>query len=202
MRKIEWIPPEPRKGLSGQWDKFVGPGATNSEEYLQLIGGILLAVMLGVFLWLQRDTLGWSGLQVAIVALFIADISGGIITNATSAAKRWYHRPGQHTLRAHLPFIATHGIHLLGITVFFRDMDWAYFMTMYAFLMGSTVLLIKIPLHLQRPLGMTLYPIGILLGMYAFVPSPGLEWFLPFFYLKLLISHLLVEAPFSPDEEE
>ena len=37
--KISCNPPAPRKGLSGSWDRFVGPGATQAEEWLQLLGG-------------------------------------------------------------------------------------------------------------------------------------------------------------------
>lgn len=31
---------------------------------------------------------------------------------------------------------------------------------------------------------------------YLFVPTPGLEWFLPLFFLKLLASHLLNETAY------
>ena len=37
-RPIRWIPPEPRKGLAGVLDKFVGPGATRAEIVLQFGG--------------------------------------------------------------------------------------------------------------------------------------------------------------------
>jgi hypothetical protein len=38
---------------------------------------------------------------------------------------------------------------------------------------------------------------GLLIVMLLFAPSPGLEWFIPVFYLKLLVSHLVLEAPFG-----
>jgi hypothetical protein len=127
------------------------------------------------------------------------DIIGGIITNATSAAKRWYHRSGQEGWRAHLPFIALHGLHLLVISALFRGMDWGYFVVLFAYLLVASVILTTLPLYLQRPVSLTLFCGGFLLGIYLFAPTPGLEWFIPFFYLKLLVSHLLKEAPFSPE---
>lgn len=200
MSNINWTPPQPRKGILGAWDKFVGPGATSAEEWLQLGGGIILTVGLGILLYAQRDGLNWSGLQVIVIALLIFDLLGGIITNATSAAKRWYHREGQDGLMAHLPFVAVHGIHLFLIAWLFRGMDWAFWGVMYGYLLIASVVIIKIPLYLQRPMSLTLFCGGCLLGLYVFTPTPGLEWFIPFFYLKLLVSHLVKEAPFAPEE--
>lgn len=199
MTHIQWTPPEPRTGLLGEWDKFVGPGATSSEEWVQLIGGAVLAGIVGFALFQQRETLNWSIGQVVLAALLVLDLTGGIITNATSAAKRWYHRAGQEGLGNHLPFIAVHGLHLLAIAVFFRNQDWAFFATLYAYLLIAAVVILSSPLYLQRPVSLTLFCGGLLIGVYLLTPTPGLEWFIPFFYLKLLVSHLLKEAPFTPE---
>ncbi|HRE48602.1 MAG TPA: hypothetical protein PLD47_12825 [Aggregatilineales bacterium] len=196
MSNIDWTPPEPRTGILGVWDKFVGPGATPGEEYVQLIGGLVLAGLLGMLVYQHRDALQWTGLQVAVVIVLGLDLIGGIITNATATAKRWYHRPGQDTLRAHLPFVAAHGLHVLAITTLFRAMDWAFFVTVYGYLIVAAVIILTVPLYLQRPMSLILFCGGFLLGMYVFPPTPGLEWFIPFFYLKLLVSHLPKEAPF------
>ncbi|MDX2078540.1 MAG: hypothetical protein SFZ02_19060 [bacterium] len=199
MAQINWTPSQPRQGILGAWDKFVGPGATSSEEWLQLGGGIALAGMLGMLLYISRDKLNWSGLQVVVVVFLALDLAGGIITNATSAAKRWYHREGQDGIKAHLPFVAVHGLHLLVIASLFRGMDWAFFAVMYGYLLVASVVIIKTPLYLQRPMSLLLFCGACLLGIYAFIPTIGLEWFIPFFYLKLLVSHLVKEAPFSPE---
>lgn len=200
MEHINWNPPEPRRGLAGSWDRFVGPGATSAEEWLQLLGGLLLTGALVMVYLSQRELLNWSVAQTGIALLLALDLTGGIITNATGAAKRWYHRAGQHTLRAHMPFILVHGVHLLVVALLFRQMDWGFFVVHYLFLSGSAVMLVQVPLYLQRPISLTLFCGGLLLGMYLFTPTPGLEWFIPFFYLKLLVSHLVKEAPFAPEE--
>lgn len=199
MPKINWIPAQPRKGILGMWDKFVGPGATPAEEWIQLGGGLLLAGGVGMLLHAQRNHLNWSVGQIIVIALLIFDLSGGIITNATSVAKRWYHRAGQEELKAHLPFIVVHGLHIFLIAWLFRSMDWAYLGVMYGYLLMASVMIIKTPLYLQRPVSFTLFCVGYLLGMYVFTPTIGLEWFIPFFYLKLLVSHLVKEAPFTPE---
>lgn len=199
MTHIQWIPPEPRAGWLGLWDKFVGPGATSSEEWVQFIGGVLLSTAVGFALFHQREALGWSMGQVALVGLLVLDLTGGIITNATAAAKRWYHRPGQHGIRAHMPFIAVHGLHLLAIAIFFREGDWVFFGALYGYLLAAALVIVISPLYLQRPISLILLCGGLLIGMYAFVPTSGLEWFVPFFYLKLLVSHLVKEAPFTPE---
>jgi hypothetical protein len=199
MTNIDWTPPEPRKGLAGAWDKFVGPGATPAEEWLQLGGGLALALALGALLLTRRESLGWSALQTGVAALLAFDLIGGIITNATSAAKRWYHRPGQDGLRPHMTFIAVHAVHLLAVAALFRGMDWAFFGVMLGYLLAAAVAILWTPLYLQRPLAFMLYCGAFLLGAYVFPPTPGLEWFVPFFFLKLLVSHLLKEAPYTPD---
>jgi hypothetical protein len=200
MNNTQWTTPAPRKGLSGAWDRFVGPGATPAEEWLQLGGGLLLTGLLGVLLYLRRDSLNWSTLQAVIAAFLILDLTGGILTNATSAAKRWYHRAGQDSARAHLPFIAVHGVHLLVVAAAFRGGDVAFFAVAFAYLLIAAVIIIRAPLYLQRPVAFGLFCGGVLLGMYVFSPTPGLEWFIPFFYLKLLVSHLVRETPFAPDK--
>lgn len=198
MKHINWTPPSPRRGVLGAWDKFVGPGATSSEEWLQLGGGLALASLLGILLYTMRDSLSWTGTQVFLVVFLALDLIGGIITNATSAAKRWYHRAGQDGIKAHLPFVAGHGLHLIAVAIVFREMDWAFFGVMYGYLMVASIIIIKTPLYLQRPMSLMLFCGGCLLGMYVFIPTIGLEWFIPFLYLKLLVSHLVKEAPFTP----
>jgi hypothetical protein len=198
MSEINWRPPEPRSGLLGEWDKFVGPGATSTEEWVQFIGGLALLALLGVVIGLNSGSLNWTAVQIVIAALLGFDIVGGIITNATSAAKRWYHREGHSGLKAHLPFVALHGVHLLVVSALFHGMDWTYFAVSYAYLMAAAALILLIPLYVQRPVAFALYAGGLLLSFYVITPAAGLEWFIPFLYFKLLISHLLKEAPYQP----
>ena len=196
--KISWTPPEPRTGLAGAWDKFIGPGATNAELWLQLLGGLGLTAVLALPAVQQRSDLNWSSWQWLVFVLFAFDLSGGIVTNATSAAKRWYHRAGQRFMD-HFGFVAIHGIHLAAIAWLFRDGDWLYFAVYYGWLMVGTAVILRTPLYLKRPLAMLIFSGALLLNSSYLLPTPALGWFIPFFFLKLQISHLLPEAPFQPE---
>lgn len=196
--KIEWTPPEPRPGLAGAWDKFIGPGATDAELWLQLVGMVGLTAVLTLINLNQRSDLNWSGWQWLVFLLFAFDLSGGIVTNATATAKRWYHRAGQR-FRDHFGFVAVHGLHLAAIAWLFRDGDWLYFAVYYGWLLVGTAVLLRTPQYLQRPLALLLYSSTLLLNISLLQPTSGLAWFIPFFFLKLLVAHLLPEAPFTPE---
>lgn len=193
---INWNAPSPRRGLAGEWDKFVGPGQTRAEFWLILLPSIIFGA--GVPFYAISARLGWSTIQLIIAGVVAFDLLGGVITNATATAKRWYHRPGEGWVQ-HLLFISVHALHLLLIVGLFRHWEWLYFIIFYVYLILSSLIITRIRLYLQRPVAMLLLVIGILLNVYAFPPSPGLEWFIPVFFLKLLVSHLIVEAPFSSD---
>jgi hypothetical protein len=194
--RINWDPPKPRSGLLGEWDKFIGPGATKSENIIIILGAILGLVAMLVYT--QIGGLNWSRLQIALASLIAFDVAGGVVANATNSAKRWYHRTGQEFIQQFI-FILIHGVHILIIAIFFRDMDWMYFFLTYSYLLISSAMIIRTPISLQRPVALLFYGIGLLLSIYTLPAMPGLQWFLPLLYLKLLVSHLIFEAPFSPN---
>lgn len=196
--KISWTPPKPRPGLAGTWDKFIGPGATDAELWLQLGGGLALTAVLTLPLISQRNALNWSTGQWLIFLLFAFDLSGGILTNATATAKRWYHRPGQRFID-HFGFVAVHGLHLLLVSWLFRDGDWVFVAVYYGYLLLGTAVILRSSLHLKRPIALLIYSGSLLLNSSYILPTTGLGWFIPFFFLKLLVAHLLPEAPFEPD---
>lgn len=196
--QISWNPPEPRAGVLGGWDRFVGPGATNAEELLQLILGGAIAIGGVVLFWLaQGQTVSiWQWLFVAVLAF---DIGGGIVTNSTSAAKRWYHRPGHGRLQ-HLGFVAAHLVHIGLMAFLFADAPIAYALALGGMLMISTVLVLFSPLYLQRPMAVGLAMIVIMAGQLPLFDIAGLDWFIPALMLKLILGHALKEAPFQPGD--
>jgi hypothetical protein len=196
--RIDWHPPHPRRGWVGRWDTFVGPGATAAEEWLQLLGGLALAVLVGLCAILRFPVAPSPG-QLAVTILLALDLSGGIVTNATAPAKRWYHRDGQR-LRHHLTFVLPHGVHLALTAWLFQGTPWWWFPLFYGHLIGATLAILAVPLYLQRPIAFLCYAWVLVLSI--IVGSPlGLEWLVPLLFLKLLLSHLLKEAPFRPTEE-
>lgn len=196
--EIDWIPPAPRQGLQGAWDRFMGPGATSAEEWVQLgFGAAIAAGCLILFGLSGGFASGWLASAVAIV--LAADLGGGLITNATSAAKRWYHRP-EHGRAAHLRFVAVHGLHIGAVAVLFAEAPVAYFVLAYGFLMLTAAAIVFSPLYLQRPLALGLAAIGILAAQLPLLATPALGWFAPMLLLKLLVAHLLKEAPYTPEQ--
>lgn len=192
---INWQYPPPRKGLLGTLDRFIGPGATPAELWLQIMPPILAGVSAPIYAIMTNS--GWNIIQLVVVGLLAFDMIGGIITNATSTGKRWYHRERQGFWQ-HFIFTAVHIFHLFIVAWLFRALDWGYFVTTTLYLFGASAIILKSPLYLRRPGAYLCYALSLLINIYGFKPTVGLEWFLPFFYLKLLVSHLLREEPYRP----
>ncbi|MFX0044985.1 MAG: hypothetical protein ACFE8Z_03990 [Candidatus Hermodarchaeota archaeon] len=192
---IDWEYPEKGKGLSRIVDELIGPGATRAEIVLVLTAGFLGGCSLIVYQFYAG--LGWDLIQIAVAAFIAFDIAGGVVANSTSTAKRWYHREEQGP-RQHLGFIVVHFIHPLLIAVFFLSLDWFYFAAVYGFLIAASLILVVTPLYLKRPMSVTLFSLGLLMSLYVVVSVPGLEWFIPLFYLKLIVGHMVHEEPYRP----
>lgn len=188
---IEWEYPQPRNAL----DRFAGPGASRSEVYVQF-GGALAAIVAVVLGW-HFGGLTWGTLQVVVAAVLAMDVVGGIITNATGAGKRWYHRSGQGT-RHHLGFVLLHIAQPLIVFFVFETVRWTFVVGGFGYLLLAAVIVLLSPLYLQRPIAGALIAGGVVLSLYVFPAPPGMEWFLPLYYVKLLSSHLLREEPYRP----
>jgi hypothetical protein len=141
--------------------------------------------------------LGWTVIQLVVGGLVAADLAGGVVANAAGPAKAWYHRPGQGFWQ-HLGFVAVHIIDIALVAGLFRGMDWAYAGGVYGYLLLATIVVLRVPLYLQRPVALLLYGGAILLDVYLFPATAGMEWFVPVLFLKLLVAHVLREAPFRP----
>ncbi len=193
-----WSGPVPRNGLSGQLDRFIGPDATRPEIILQFVPAVAAAIAAPSYA--RTLPIEWTPLQLGLIAVLGLDFVGGVLTNATAAAKRWYHRPGQGW-RQHMGFVALHLIHVALVALLFRGGDWPFFLGVSGYLVGASALILSCPLYLQRPIALGLYSVALLGDRYCFTATPGLEWFLPLFFLKLLVSHLLHETPYRPGEK-
>ncbi|MEL6553804.1 MAG: hypothetical protein AAFQ63_10145 [Cyanobacteria bacterium J06621_11] len=187
------LPPVPRAGVLGALDRFIGPEATSAEIVLQLAPSVLAAIAAPAYA--LSLPIAWTPWQLGLLTLFGFDISGGVLTNATSAAKRWYHRTGQGW-QQHLSFVAIHLLHIGAVALFFRGGDGLFFGSVSAYLLIAAGLILSVPLYLQRPVALGLYGVSLIGSFYLLSPTPGLEWFLPLFFLKLLVSHLLHETAY------
>lgn len=188
----------PRPGASGLWDRLIGPGATRAESAIAVLFAVLCAATVVAYALLAN--LGWSALQVAVVALFALDIGGGVPANASNSGKRWFHRPGQG-FREHLGFALAH-VHPFALALLFPGFGWGTAAVVYAYLLAATTVVLLPPLYLERPVAFVLYGVSLLVGLYVLDVPPGLEWFVPLFFLKLLVAHLLPEESYRPHQEE
>lgn len=196
MSDEQWTVPTPRQGALGALDRFIGPGATAAELWLQFGGATVIACLCFAFYW--TSDAASDVLRGVIVALLALDIAGGVITNATGAAKRWYHRAGQGW-RQHLAFVAAHIVQLGLVAWLFAEQPWLYLTAAYGLLLVATAAVLAVPGYLQRPLAFGAYAVCFLLAQLPLFSLPGLGWFLPLFYFKLLVSHLVRETPFRPE---
>lgn len=216
MQHIFPAAPKPTGGL----DSFIGPGATTTEVIVQF--GAALAIGL-CCLWSfheqqkqllyhddnnnnnKHETTSTTTGTLALVFFLGIDMAGGIVTNATNAAKRWYHRAGQGFVE-HMTFIAIHAFQIACVAYWFvvdetTSEKLKYFGMVYGALLVCSAIVLMVPLYLQRPVSMCLVALIIPLttmntgGVLLPKTQPGVEWFLPMLFIKLLVSHLICEMP-------
>lgn len=194
IAESNWKYPPPRRGIAGSWDRVVGPGATPAEQRLSLVPAIAFAAFVVIHASVRK--FGWSPWQYLVAAWLAADIVGGIATNATSAAKRWYHRSGR-SLQSHIRFVLGHLVYIFLVAWLFALNKFRFFALHSSYLILSALIVLKVRPYLQRSVALLLLSGGILVSLYAVASPPGLEWFPPFLYLKLIVSYLLKEEPYS-----
>lgn len=177
---------KPRQGLAGIWDSIVGPDMPATEMWLFLIPTLLGTVAVPVYAILNQ--LGWNLIQLIIATILAFDLVGGAIVNETQTTKRWHHKP-THGFKYHFLFVAMH-LQPLIVAWLYPGGNWTYFLFVYSYLILATLIILLSPLSLQRALSIVLYMGGMVLYSYVLSPIPGMEWFLPVYFLKLLISYL------------
>lgn len=187
---IDWHIPNDRRPLA----RLVGPGATTAELSLQFSFAFAAAAAVTAGAILHQW--GWSVSQVAVAAILAFDIAGGIVTNSTSAGKRWYHRPGR-SAGHHFRFVALHGCHLAIVAVAFFPSANQLALLGCSYLLACAALQLSVPVYLRRPIAAMQTTVVIVLAEYVFDAPPHLEWVLPGLSLKLLMGYLPVEAPFA-----
>ena len=193
--------PEPRTGLLGALDQFIGPGATSAELILQFGASLFI----GALCWINYRQTNDNPTNEWVVLLLGMDLIGGIVTNATSSAKRWYHRDSQGFVD-HMGFIALHGVQIgLLAWLYVPNDSIQYFCRLYGALSVAAAIVLCVPLYLQRPTALAITASTILVTSMKTILPPtesGMEWFVPLLFLKLLVSHLTTEVPFVPEQKK
>jgi hypothetical protein len=186
-------PVEPKNWL----EKFTGPGTTQAESFLQF--GIAILAAVAAVLYPLFAEIPWSWWQFIIAGFLGLDMMGGVATNATNSGKFWYHRRSQ-TNAKHFSFIALHAIQIALVYGFFAPSLWPQGLLLYLMLLIFALIILQTPLYLQRPVSLLSYAAALLVNIYGINQIQGLEWFLPVFFLKLLVSHIPYEICFRSSE--
>lgn len=193
--KADWrIPPSP-PGWAGRLERFMGPGKTRAEAAVEIVGGVAVAVVLAALVWRAEPRPDWSALQWTVVAVAGLDLVGGVLTNASNSAKRWYHRQNPRGRRSRLAFVGMHVLHLAVIGLVVLDGDGVWILGNTGALLAGAVLVEFAPVALARPVSMACYMAAVLLNLGWLEVPAALVWFAPLFFLKLLVCHLVAEAP-------
>lgn len=190
---IDWNLPDIRSGYRGLLDRTFGPGYTRAEFYLQTLIPVISAVAVPTLA--SAIHVPWTLAQQLVAAILALDGVGGVITNSTSSAKRWFHREAIKP-RQHLAFTTSHLLHFALVAWLFADQSLIWFLGASAYLLIAAPLVIHAPLHIQRPLSAALVTLGILFSVLALPEIAGMQWVLPVFYMKLLGAHLTREEPY------
>ncbi|MBB4680943.1 hypothetical protein [Crossiella cryophila] len=128
-----------------------------------------------------------------MLVVLAVDLVGGVLTNATTAAKRWYHRDPRPAARVR--FVALHLVHLALFGLLVLDRDWGWALGNAVVLLVGTVLIECSPVPARRVVAMAAFLVAVLVNL-VWLPIPlVLVWVPVFFQLKLLVCHLVPEVP-------
>ncbi|MEU1868373.1 hypothetical protein [Streptomyces gardneri] len=193
--EVVWDIPETPPGFAGRVERFMGPGKSRSEAAVEAAGLAVCALLLFAGIRASGAWHEWSGPQCAVVALVGLDLIGGVLTNATNAAKRWYHRPAPRARRSRLLFVSAHVLHLLAVGLITLSGDWRWTLGNVALLLTGAAVVEFTPLHLKRLVSVIALMTAVLVNLFWLEVPYVLGWFAPLFFLKLLVCHLVPEAP-------
>ncbi|MET9214761.1 MULTISPECIES: hypothetical protein [unclassified Nocardia] len=186
----DWTIPPTSPGWAGRIEQFMGPGKTRAESAVEYLGGAVCVLLLLAYCWPELD--GWSLAERVVLVVIVLDLVGGVLTNATNSAKRWYHRT--RSSRGRLSFVAVHTLHLAVVGLWLLG-DPRWFLGNTVLLMGSALLIESVPAYLRRPVAMAAFMVVFSINLIIFPVPAALVWFIPLFSLKLLICHLIPEIP-------
>ncbi|MFB4313320.1 hypothetical protein [Actinomadura sp. 21ATH] len=164
---------------------LVAPGAGTGElavTYGAAAAGTVLAAALAL-------DAGYAALPAAVIAAVAFDMFGGAVANATGAAKRRFHGPGEAPSRR-LGFVAVHVQPFL-VALAVPGYGWAAAGLLYALAVAGALAATAAPADLRPPVAFGAAVLGTAVALTAF-PVPGaLLWLAPALLVKLLLAHFL-----------
>jgi hypothetical protein len=185
--------PTPRSSVAARAiGILVAPDATRSEWILSLSAAVFGSAVAAAHASGSHAVGSW---RLALAALVAFDMFGGAVANCTDSSKRYWHKPTR-TRGAAFGFVAGHVVHLAIVAAAFRGLDAAWFAATTALLLAAAALVLAAPAGLKRPAAAAALALAVLVDFWL-GPTAGLEWFVPVFFFKLLVAHLLPEGAAS-----
>lgn len=191
-----------RWNYTGGADFLCGTGATRAERSLAY-GSAALFTAIVLVVDLCRDVPIAEGWRLALLVFFAFDIGGGAVANMLNSSKRFYHgnlKPGEGTAtrlaKNPTAFAAVH-VHPIVAALAFHG-SVVNGVVWYVLLQAGVAVTLALPLYLRRP-GATAIVLLALLGSQSLLPlAPGLEWFIPCLFIKIVLGHTVQEEPYRP----
>jgi uncharacterized membrane protein YhaH (DUF805 family) len=183
----------PRQGILGVWDTIVGPKMSLTETLVCALPTLVATIYIPCYAIIHQ--LQWNNIQLILSAILAFDLFGGAIVNITPTSKRWHHR-SQNGWPNYFGFVLIH-LHPILITLFYGA-SCSFFVKAYSYLILSASIILFSPKYFQKAIAISLY-LGSLILSSDWLPAiDGMEWFLPVYFLKLLVSYL-PEEPFTEE---
>jgi hypothetical protein len=87
-----------------------------------------------------------------------------------------------------LAFSVLH-VHPFLVAALYRDRDWGFALGNYGYLLAATTVTAPTAPSMRRMVAVLLCCVGVWLNRTVWHPTPGMGWFAPTLFLKLLVSH-------------
>lgn len=185
------MPDAPRPGPSGParpWDRMTGSGADRSAT-IAIIAATVFAILLAIGAAIGAEV-SWRWWQWLLVLALSADLGSGLVANALTTTKRWYHRPHVAEwrriaftgLHLHLPLLALAIPDAIGMLAAWLGYLW---------LVGGATALLAVPDRLRLGVAICLTLLGTVL-LARLIPLTGAIGWMPLaLMLKLLVGHMV-----------
>ncbi|MBM7807497.1 hypothetical protein JOD57_003334 [Geodermatophilus bullaregiensis] len=192
---VDWVVP------AGRPDWLLGTGAVRAERWsVWAAAGLATGAVVGVAV---VQDVPWQWWQWLVVLALTVDVAGGVPANALGTAKRLYHSPApadlppvRRFLRSPTGFSALH-LHPFAVAALLPGASWTWALAWYLLCLAGTVLVVRAPLYLRRPLAAAVVTVALTGAPLVAAPA-GLGWFGPLLVVKLVAAHAVREEPYRP----
>lgn len=171
----------------GYLAKLTGPTATRTEILLQFL---VPAAIVAFLVYSQAAFLFGQGLLYTIVLCLLAfDVIGGVVTNETIAARRWFNRDGVSKLKKWL-FCLMHLVHICALFLFLNEPALSGFLTYCSLYLASFTLVILTPNYISRAVAAWLYCAFIVLFFeFDYFGLENFKYLLLIFHYKIVVAY-------------